>query len=117
MKFVRNQNRKMTQTNSVFSTFIMNYKSNRKYIIVSVNNKPVCFQFDTMSDITLMSQLSWKSFGKPCLSATDHIARSASWDQIHLTSKLTCVGLFSGGTKWVSAVYKLLANIYKLSHQ
>lgn len=76
-------------------------KNNRKYIVVSVNNKPVCFQFDTASDITLISQTSWKLLGEPCLSATDHIARSASGDQIHLTGELTCnvtfqVTTFSG---------------------
>ena len=66
-KFVKNKhwNRQTAQTNSVFATFKTDYKSSRKYLVVSVNDKPIRFQFDTASDITLISQETWKYLGKP----------------------------------------------------
>ena len=90
LKKTKITNRKPTQINLMFATFKPNYESNNKYIVVSVNNKPVRFQFDIALHITLISRTSWKSLGKPCLSATDHIGRSAPGDQIHLTGELIC---------------------------
>ena len=89
-KFVKQRKRKTSQTNSVFATFKADHETNRKYIVVSGNNKSVRFQFGTALYSTLISQSSWKSLGKPCLSATELIARCAFGDQIHLTSMFTC---------------------------
>ena len=106
-KFVKIRSKKTTQTNSAFATFKANYKSNRKYILVSVNNKSNRFRFDTTSDITLISQSSWKSLGKPCQSERDQIARSTSGDQIHLTGELTCNVTFQPTTfSWVCYLAK-----------
>ena len=62
-KLVNKRNRKPTQINSVFATFKANYKGNGKYI-VTVNNKPVRFQFDTALDIKEISQSFSKLLGK-----------------------------------------------------
>ena len=66
--------------------------------------KLVCFQFDTASDIMLIFQSSWKSLGKPYLSASDHIVRSTSRDQIPLTCNVTFQAtMFSGWRVWYLA--------------
>ena len=86
-KFIKKWNRKMTQTNSVFTTFKVDYEFSRKYIVVvSVNNKLIRFLFEMASNITLTSQSTW--------GATNHKTRSAFKDKVHLTSELTCKVFF-----------------------
>ena len=59
-----------------------------KYIIVLINKRPVKFQFDTTSDITLISRSTWELLGKPTLKDTTHVACSASGNKIQLTGEL-----------------------------
>ena len=82
-----NQQRK---SHSVSATFKVDFKSCRKYISVGLNEIPVHFQFDTASDITLISRNTWTKIGKPDLLKTKHVAQSASGNDIRLTSELNC---------------------------
>ena len=76
-------------SNSIFATFNVNFEARRKYIVVLINKRPVKFQFDTASDITLISRSTWKLLGKPTLKDTN-VACSASVNKIQLTGELIC---------------------------
>ena len=95
-KFVKNKTERRRKL-TLFETLKEDYKSSRKYI-VSVNDKPVRFQFDTASYSTLISQSPWKLLERSCMSRTDHRVRSTSGDQIHLTGELTCHLTFQATT-------------------
>ena len=85
--------KKMNQwrkSHSVSATFKVDFKSCRKYISVGLNEIPVRFQFDTASDITLISRNTWTKIGKPDLLKTKHVAQSASGIDIRLTGELNC---------------------------
>lgn len=57
-----------TSSHSVLANFKVEFESYRKYITVSVNKIWVCFQFDTASEITLISQSMWEHENRPhCL--------------------------------------------------
>lgn len=58
--------------------------------MVSINKRPIKFQFDTASDITLISRTTWESLGKPPLKDTTHVACSASGNKIRLNGELIC---------------------------
>lgn len=78
------------QSQILFVTFKVDFESHRKYITVYVNKIPLRFQFDTASDITLISRSTWERIWKPVLQKTNHIARSAPGNEILLTSVLNC---------------------------
>ena len=65
-------------SHSVSATFKVEFETGRRYIIASVNKIRVSFQFDTASDITLISRSTWERLGKPDLLKKDHIAWNAS---------------------------------------
>ena len=77
-------------SNSIFATFNVNFEDRRKYIFVLINKRPVKFQFDTASDITLISRSTRELLGKPTLKDTTHVACSASGSKIQLTGELIC---------------------------
>lgn len=83
----KNQQRR---SNTVSASFKIDFKSRRRYISVGLNESPVRFQFDTASDITLISHKTWTKIGKPNLIKTNHIAKSASGNDIKLTGELKC---------------------------
>ena len=80
----KHHTKKKKNTNSLVATFLPNTKSNRKYVAVQLNGHPVQLQVDTASDITLISQ----TIGQPILTATSHVAQSASEDCVHITGEL-----------------------------
>ena len=91
-KSARKTYKKMNQrrkSHSV-SAFKVDFKSRWKYISVGLNEIPVHFQFDTASDITLISRNTWTKIGKPDLLKTKHVAQSASGNDILLTGELNC---------------------------
>ena len=77
-------------SNSIFATFNVNFEACRKYIVVLINKRLVKFQFDTTSDITLISHSTWELLGMPTLNDTTHVACSASGNKIQLTGELIC---------------------------
>ena len=77
-------------SNSIFATFNVNFEARRKYIFVLINKRLVKFQFDTASDITLISRSTRELLGKPTLKDTTHVACSASGNKIQLTGELIC---------------------------
>ena len=87
-----NQRRKL---HSVSATFKVDFKSRRKYISVGLNEIPVHFQFDTASDITLISRNTWTKIGKPDLLKTKHVAQSVSGNDIRLTGEQKLLCFFS----------------------
>ena len=72
------------------ATFKVDFKPRRKYISVGLNKILVLFQFDTASDITLISRYTWTKIGKPDLLKTKNVAQSASGNDIRLTGELNC---------------------------
>lgn len=66
-----NKNQSST-SRTVSSVNLIDAPSKRKYITVLINKQPVTLQFDSASDITLISQQTWQRLGNP---ATDQRRR------------------------------------------
>ena len=86
-----NKCRLKRKTQSLVATFLLNSKSNRKYVSVKLNSHPVRLQIDTASDITLISQRQWKTISQPPLTSSRHVARSASGECVHIVRELPAV--------------------------
>ena len=98
-KFNRGKyHKKHHQTHSVSASFKVDFKSRRKYITATVNNFPVEFQFDTASDISIISRATWEQMGQPAFTKTNHSARSASGDTIQIIGELPCAITFKDKT-------------------
>lgn len=78
---------KRTSSHLVSATFKFEFESHRKHITVSINKIRVRFQFETASDVTLISRSTWEQLGKPDLLKTDHIA---SADENLLSGQVNC---------------------------
>ena len=72
---------------------------NRKFIAVNINNKPIQLQFDTASDITVISRNLWERIGRPHATATDFTANSASGNEMRITYEFDCDVTFNGNTE------------------
>ena len=82
--FVKNPKR-----NTIFSVLQLNGKSLRKFLQVTILGKSIRMQFDTASDITIISKQSWLKLGSPELKPTNHSARSASGNMLSILGELT----------------------------
>ncbi|XP_011688396.1 PREDICTED: uncharacterized protein K02A2.6-like [Wasmannia auropunctata] len=72
---------KKLQSQQTNVTSIVNHVSTiplRKFVNVKINSHPVKLQFDTGSDITVISQNTWYSLRQPQTQVSKHIARDAS---------------------------------------
>ena len=78
-------------THSLVATFLSNSKTNWKHVSVKLNSHPVRLQIDSTSDITLISQRSWKTKGHHLQTYTRHITQSASVDCVHITGELPAI--------------------------
>ena len=85
-----NEHQEQQQSNSVSADFHPKFQSRRKFISATVNNFPVNFQFDTASDITIISKTTWQQMGKPTYTKTKNSVHSASGNKIKIIGELPC---------------------------
>lgn len=88
-----NQNKRHNKSSESRSISIVNkidQHSMRKYIPVRIDNTQIDLQFDTASDITIISESTWKKIGSPTISPTTHQARGASGQSVPLTGEIKC---------------------------
>lgn len=68
----------------------INSVSQRKYLEPNINGATVKLQFETGSDITIISRRNWNRLGKPNLQPTTKRAGSASGDTVPLLGYFPC---------------------------
>ncbi|XP_011858363.1 PREDICTED: uncharacterized protein K02A2.6-like [Vollenhovia emeryi] len=68
----------------------------RKFIEPDVNGKKLKLQFDTASDITIISKSNWAHLGRPTLQPVTKATKSASGDSVPLFGLFPCVVKFKG---------------------
>lgn len=74
-------------SNAIYKSNIITPNKNRKYISVIINGTPTNLQFDTASDITIISERTWKYIGCPKLLRTSEKIISASDNIINAKGK------------------------------
>lgn len=79
-----------SQIQSTFATFKIGFQSKRKYVNLLVNEKPIRLQLDTASDVTLVSNNTWRRLGCRRIRPTEHVARNAPGDIVKLTGEVIC---------------------------
>ncbi|XP_018317261.1 uncharacterized protein K02A2.6-like [Mycetomoellerius zeteki] len=62
----------------------------RKYVDVTINSKTVKLQLDTGSDITIISEDTWKLLGQPQSKPSERIAKDASGNPLHISQEVDC---------------------------
>ena len=92
----RKLDKRHSESRSVVAAFRSEAPSKRKYVTVHVNGKPIRLQFDSASDITLISSRIWKQIGSPQLIKSDKSARNASGGELKLIGELECDITFDG---------------------
>ncbi|EDS44034.1 conserved hypothetical protein [Culex quinquefasciatus] len=101
------KNKQQTNVNSLYAANRVNSTSKRKFLTVSINNSQASLQFDTGSDITVISRKQWyDNLDSPPLSPTKQIARTASGKSLSLLGELrwqvTLGGVTRTGTFYVT---------------
>lgn len=70
-------------------------------------------QFDTASDISVVSTETWKRLGKPPIRPPSVNARAASGDPLNLMSEFTCAVTINGVTQ-SSVIFVVVQNLHIL---
>ncbi|BHF81001.1 hypothetical protein SprV_0702413000 [Sparganum proliferum] len=83
-------------TPSLLATFQLNAAGRRKFVDVSLNGYAVRLQFDTASDITIISERLWQPLGSPTMQQTSQSATSACGGLVQLIGQLQCCPSFRG---------------------
>ncbi|CAH8612293.1 unnamed protein product [Dicrocoelium dendriticum] len=84
---------------SVIATFHSDSKTRRRFITVLINGIPTRLQFDTASDITIISKNTWKHIKKPKMIDSNKIAHNASGGVLKLVGEINCKIAFNGVEK------------------
>lgn len=80
-----------SKSQQIFHVTKVNAAARRKFINLSINGNSTKLQIDCGSDITIISQSTWKSVGSPPTHSTIHAARNASGTAIKLLAELQCI--------------------------
>ncbi|CAH8624689.1 unnamed protein product [Dicrocoelium dendriticum] len=84
---------------SVIATFHSHSRTRRRFITVLINGIPTRLQFDTASDITIISKNTWKHIKKPKMIDSNKIAHNASGGVLKLVGEINCKIAFNGVEK------------------
>ncbi|XP_039452110.1 uncharacterized protein LOC120431021 [Culex pipiens pallens] len=96
----KSKNKQQTNVNSLYAANRVNSTSKRKFLTVSINGSQASLQFDTGSDITVISRKQWcDNMDSPPLSPTKQIARTASGKSLSLLGELRCQVTLGGVTR------------------
>lgn len=102
---------KSSTVNAVFEVNVLDIKSNRKFVKVSINGKNVSLQLDTGADVTVISKQTWEQIGKPKMHKTNHIIKCATKRKLELLGEINCEiscnGLRKPGICYVTEVQNL----------
>lgn len=95
------------KVNAIWKINSINSQSQRKFVNVHINKVPVKMQFDTASDVTIISSATWQSIGSPKLSTPTQIANDASTNEIEFLGEFNCALEFkSNNAKGKCLVFK-----------
>ncbi|BHF68672.1 hypothetical protein SprV_0301171100 [Sparganum proliferum] len=81
---------------SLLAAFQLNASGHRKFVDVLLNGHAVRLQFDTASDIIIISERLWQSLGSPTMQQTSQSATSACGGLLQLIGQLQCCVSFRG---------------------
>ncbi|XP_055604855.1 uncharacterized protein K02A2.6-like [Uranotaenia lowii] len=105
----RRKDKQPTQSRFIHS--VNHIGNRRKYVKVTVNHTILKLQIDSGSDITVISEQSWRKCGSPTLQPTHHHAGTASGDPLPLIGEFGCALAIDGeekfGTCYVTSVKNL----------
>ncbi|XP_062541355.1 LOW QUALITY PROTEIN: uncharacterized protein K02A2.6-like [Armigeres subalbatus] len=100
------KNKKKSTVNGVFEVNQVNSEVRRKFITVIICGVKIKLQFDTASDISIISKETWKNLGSPELKPSKSEAKTASGKPLHLIGELACSitlgGVIKDGTCFVT---------------
>ena len=98
-KYRNRSHRPQLKSNGVFAVNQVDFRSRRKYIDLAINGHPARLQLDCGSDITIISESTWRSIGKPQVSNTNRQAMNASGERLEIISEFLAVVCCHGQTK------------------
>ncbi|XP_062557460.1 uncharacterized protein K02A2.6-like [Armigeres subalbatus] len=100
------KNKKKSTVNGVFEVNQVNSEVRRKFITVIICGVKIKLQFDTASDISIISKETWKNLGSPELKPSKSEAKTTSGKPLHLIGELACSitlgGVIKDGTCFVT---------------
>ncbi|XP_053690985.1 uncharacterized protein K02A2.6-like [Sabethes cyaneus] len=103
----RRKSNSITVSTKIVSASVNTVQHRRKFLSVQLNGVPVRLQFDTASDISIVSAETWCRLGKPATRPPSVQARAASGDPLSLISEFDCSinvnGIVQTGTVFVVA--------------
>lgn len=70
----------------------------RKFADIKMNNKNIRFQIDTGSDLSIISEDSWKKIGKPTLVRSEKVAKGVTGRKLNFIGEFMCNISFGGKT-------------------
>ncbi|CAH8596687.1 unnamed protein product [Schistosoma turkestanicum] len=83
---------------SLAAVFHTDASTRRKFLTLSINGQLVRLQLDTASDITILSEETWRTLGQPRIKPSSQTAVSACGGHLRLRGKLHCCVSFRGTT-------------------
>uniref|UniRef100_A0A5S6QAU4 RNA-directed DNA polymerase n=1 Tax=Trichuris muris TaxID=70415 RepID=A0A5S6QAU4_TRIMR len=90
-KWHRAQSNRWTQkTGRINSGIDDNLATHRRFATITVDNRKIDFRIDTGSDLTLLTESTWKRLGRPLLSGSDTRAKDVSGNSVELLGQLFC---------------------------
>lgn len=96
----KKKNRSATQTRNVFIVNqIANQSRKRKFVTTSINGVAVSLQLDSASDITVVSESTWKLLKKPEAKLPSIEAVNASGEPLGLIGEFQCDAAINGVVK------------------
>ncbi|CAH8614326.1 unnamed protein product [Dicrocoelium dendriticum] len=101
-----NSRRGGAESLSIVAAFQSECKPRRRFITVLINGIPTKLQFDTASDITIISRRTWNHLKRPKMVDSQKVAHNASGGVLRLVGELNCKIAFQGveksGTCYIS---------------
>lgn len=106
-----NKNKSNKHKNVKGLVAINKISSNRKYIDIIINGVSATLQIDTASDISVISQETWKHIGSPCLLSTTLTATDASNNHLQFDGEFPCSIEFNGQIKNTTCYVSTSSNL------
>ncbi|XP_055623545.1 uncharacterized protein K02A2.6-like [Toxorhynchites rutilus septentrionalis] len=105
--------RNVTVETKTVKVSVNSVRGRRKFVSVEINSVPVRLQFDSASDISVISTETWKHLGEPPVRTSSVTAKTASGDPLQLLSEFDCSVMINGVTK-VCTVFVVAQDLHIL---
>lgn len=112
-KRVKRRLRNVTVETKTVQVSVNNVRGRRKFVPVFLNGVAVRLQFDSASDITVVSSETWKQLGQPPTRPPSVNAKTASGDPLNLLSEFDCSITVNDVTQ-VATIYVVSQNLHIL---